>query len=168
MTVKVKDVNRTKNLVNELNKIMNRRIKIGIFSESGSDVLIIASVNEFGVSIKVTEKMRRYLHANGLHLRNSTNNIKIPERAFIRRGYDRRKANILKFAESRIIDVYNFRISGEQYLNGLGEYVTGQIRDFLTRMRTPPNHPYTIEKKGSSNPLINTGRLRESITFKIE
>ena len=168
MTVNIEDKNFTSRLVKELNAIKGKRIIVGIFGEEGTDILIIASVNEFGTTITVTPKMRAFLHGQGLHLRNSTTSINIPERSYIRSGYDNRKDSIIAFAQNRLIELYNFRITAEQYLNGLGEYITGQIRDYMTSLTTPPNHPYTIQKKKSSNPLIDTGRLRQSITYKIE
>ena len=41
-------------------------------------------VHEYGVTIKVTDKQRRYLHAIGLHLKADTKTINIPERAPVR------------------------------------------------------------------------------------
>lgn len=42
-----------------------------------------APVHQFGADIKVTPKMRAYLHSQGIHLRKSTNEIHIPARPFI-------------------------------------------------------------------------------------
>lgn len=44
----------------------------------------IAAVHEFGCMIRVTSKMRAYLHYQGIHLRASTQMIYIPPRAFLR------------------------------------------------------------------------------------
>ena len=44
----------------------------------------IAAVHEFGCTIKVTPKMRAYLHRQGLHLKASTQYINIPPRPFLR------------------------------------------------------------------------------------
>ena len=44
----------------------------------------IAAVHEFGCTIRVTPKMRAYLHHQGVHLRASTQYIHIPARPFLR------------------------------------------------------------------------------------
>lgn len=44
----------------------------------------IAAIHEYGCTIQVTPKMRGYLHSQGLHLKASTNFIRIPERSFLR------------------------------------------------------------------------------------
>ena len=44
----------------------------------------IAAVHEFGCTIRVTHKMRAYLHYNGIHLKASTKYIHIPARPFLR------------------------------------------------------------------------------------
>ena len=44
----------------------------------------IAAVHEFGCTIKVTPKMRAYLHHQGVHLKPSTQMIYIPARPFLR------------------------------------------------------------------------------------
>jgi hypothetical protein len=33
---------------------------------------------------------------------------------------------------------------------------------------TPPNSPQTVEAKGFNDPLINTGKMLESVDFKVE
>lgn len=42
-----------------------------------------AAIHQFGGDIKVTPKMRAYLHSQGIHLRKSTNAIHIPARPFL-------------------------------------------------------------------------------------
>lgn len=168
MSVKIKDDNFVPDLLKEINKIIGKTIKVGIFGSQGADILMIATVNEFGISINVTDKMRGYLAYKGLHLKKSTTTINIPERSYIRGGYDAKKKKIFDFAEKQLENVYSLNINAEQYMERLAIYCVGQIQDYMTSLKKPPNHPFTIQEKGSSNPLINTGRLRESITYKIE
>ena len=59
-------------------------VKKGARSKSGSDIVAIAWVHEFGYTIRVTEAMRTYLHRQGLHLKKTTEYIVIPERSFLR------------------------------------------------------------------------------------
>ena len=43
-----------------------------------------------------------------------------------------------------------------------------EIRKSITNLRTPPNSPVTILLKGSSNPLIDEGFMRQSVTWKVQ
>ena len=44
----------------------------------------------------------------------------------------------------------------------------GYMQDNLTNGNWKPNAPLTIELKGSSHPLIDTGQMRQSITYVVE
>lgn len=55
-----------------------------------------------------------------------------------------------------------------QTLDVIGAFAAGGVQTYMTELKNPPNSTYTIEQKGSSNPLIDTGALRASITWKIE
>ncbi len=59
-------------------------VKKGSRSKSGENLVDIAWVHEFGCTIGVTEKMRAYLHSQGVNLKKSTRYIRIPERSFLR------------------------------------------------------------------------------------
>ena len=55
----------------------------------------------------------------------------------------------------------------DTFFNTLGDYIAQQLQEYVTEVTTPPNHPFTIDRKGSSHPLIDSGRLRTSITFRV-
>ena len=59
----------------------NNHVFIGV--KKGQEANI-AAVHEFGCTIRVTQKMRAYLHHNGIHLKTSTQYIHIPARPFLR------------------------------------------------------------------------------------
>lgn len=48
-----------------------------------------------------------------------------------------------------------------------GQLMVGRMQRSMTDLRTPPNAPSTIKAKGSSNPLIDTGALRNSIAARL-
>lgn len=52
-------------------------------------------------------------------------------------------------------------------MEALGVVAVGEVQQYITDLDTPPNAPSTIRQKGSSNPLINTGALRQSITYEV-
>ena len=50
----------------------------------------------------------------------------------------------------------------------LGEYAAGEWQQEITDLREPPNAPSTIQRKGSSNPLIASGEMRKAVTWQVE
>ena len=164
--MKIHDETKVPEFLKMLDELSTTHLEIGIFSDSGGDILMIANVNEFGLNIKVTDKMRNYLHYIGIHLKKETKEIKIPERSFVRGSYDENKNKIIDNADKLLEKVINLELPVSVFFDTLGEYVVGLVQDYMTDLRSPPNHPATIANKGSSNPLISTGRLRQSITFR--
>ena len=58
----------------------------------------------------------------------------------------------------------------ERILRLAGAFLEGKIKEKITLSDPdwPPLKPQTIKRKGSSKPLIDTGRLRNSIIHKVE
>lgn len=167
MSLEATDKSKVKEFLNIVEQLKNSHIEVGILGDADSKILMIATVNEYGLDITVTPKMRAFLNSQGLHLKADTEQIKIPERSFIRASYDKNIANVQRIIDEDLDKVLNFQMSVEQFYNDIGMYCVGLIQKYLTQLKEPPNHPFTVERKGSSNPLINTGELREKITFKV-
>ena len=120
-------------------------VKVGFFStaryEDGTPVAAVAAWNEFG-----------------------TKNI--PERPFFRQAIAQMEdgiANIIKAgikAETMVVD--------HRLADQVGAYAQGQIQESITALREPPNSPSTIRAKQSSNPLVDTGFMRDSVTWQVE
>jgi len=143
-----------------------KKVSVGVLS--GGEQSWLASIHEYGCKIKVTDKMRKYLAATGLHLKATTNYIVIPERAFLRNGFDEGKDDVLDKAEQLIGDVVGGTMTPDQMCEFVGLLLSGKIKDYARDLNSPPNHPYTAEQKGSSNPLIDTGEMIGAITYKVE
>ena len=120
----------------------------------------------YGCNIPVTPKMRAFLHSQGLHLKDSTTHIKIPERSFIRNGHDENVDRILTQTGRAIGQVLAGKLSVDDLLDLYGEQMATAIKTYMRDLSSPANHPYTVEQKGSSNPLIDTGQLLESIIWE--
>ena len=89
----------------------------------------------------------------------------IPERPFFR--------NAIKGAEEELIGIVKAHINTRTLapttrLAGLlGESLKDRIQRSITTLRTPPNSAATIKAKGSSNPLIETTFMHNSVDYKI-
>ena len=134
-----------------LRALSGRTLAVGLTAaRSGSALVQYAAANEFGVPGPTR---------NGKAWR-------VPPRPYLRST----------LADNK--DVYETALSSaarriasggdpERELGLLGLRVVADVQRKITKLRKPPNAPSTIRRKGSSNPLIDTGRLRASITYVV-
>ena len=132
---------------------------VGVRQEAGSEVATgdslnlaqIAAVNEFGSS-----------------------NGHVPERSFLRSTIDDNRDSYAKGLDRAVNAGIDTVVAGGigtpaviRSLQLLGQEVSGDVQGKIRDLRDPPNAPRTIAAKGSSNPLIDTGRLRASIDSEV-
>lgn len=134
-------------LVSALEEIGNSdaAVFVGLPAESAdAETIIAAASNEFG-----TER--------------------IPERSFLRSTVDENAgAYMLDLAEA-IVSVAEGKGSNlTTVLKKTGQRVSDDVKKKIVALDTPANAESTISQKGSDNPLIDTGRLLQSITYKVE
>lgn len=92
----------------------------------------------------------------------------IPDRPFIRQTIDRIKGDIIKFNKNQYDQIIQGKTTVYKALASLGVYVTREMKRQFNIGNFAKNKPATIAaKKGSSKPLIDTGRLRNSINFEV-
>lgn len=127
-----------------------------------------ASIHEYGCKIQVTPKMRAWLHHQGVHLKPDTTVIVIPERAFLRGGFDQHAENVLESADTVLGDVVNGTMSVDEYTKMIGLLLASKIKQYARDLKSPPNSALTVQWKGSSNPLVDTGDMINSITYEVE
>ncbi len=154
MSLKMKVTTQTKDLGAEefFKAVKNMKsgpyVKVGILEEagnheSGMSVASIAAVHEFG----------------------STDG-NIPERSFIRATMDENKGYFTEVTKRMLVEIM---FGGEirKALGFIGQTIASEIKKRITKGIPPPNKPSTIRAKGSSKPLIDTGRLRSSIAHEV-
>lgn len=169
MGIKVKttvDVKKLEKAFAALETLNGRKVNIGM--PSGSKQAQIAAVHEWGLTITVTDKMRKWFIAQGHPLKKTTTQIVIPERSFFRSGMRDKGSGAAKKYTKLIAEVIKGTISVEQFLNGLGLEVTTVIKEYARDLSSPENSGFTVERKGSSNPLVDTGNMIGAINYKVE
>lgn len=127
-------------------------VNIGIFGsevinevgEDGKkiDLVGIASVQEFG-------------------------NEMVPERSFLRSTVDEKKEAFRKFMGRNKAAMVVNPIERKRALIKLGLFAEKEVVKKINRGPFVPNAPATIARKGSSKPLIDKGRMRQSATSKV-
>lgn len=164
MTVRVTDVDHGYDaLVRDMRKLRSSRVLVGILQDKGGEMddeggitlVGYASVNEFG-----------------------SEDGRVPERSFLRSTVDRNKneyADEIKVVLGSSVDRVIKGSQGgmlkeiERGLGRLGLRAVRDVKDTIRDLRDPPNAPSTLERKyPGENPLIETGRMRQSIDHKVE
>ena len=124
----------------------NPEVLVGIRADKGAELLTIAAVNEFG-------------SADG----------HVPERSYLRSTIDENQKKYLDMLTKATGDTIDKGAGAmRRELGKVGAVATADVQRKIRDLREPPNAPSTIAKKGSDNPLIDTGRLRQSIDWKVE
>lgn len=143
-----------------------RKKSVSVGYLGGGEQAYIASIHEYGCNIKITPKMRAWLHANGLHVKDSTTHIKIPERAFLRNGFDENHTKVVDVCEKAL---GKSLAAGDvdPVLENIGILLRDKIRDYAVDLKAPINHPFTIERKGSNNLLVDSGDMVEAIAYEV-
>lgn len=143
--------------------LKGRKVHIGALNGENA---WLAGIHEYGCTIKVTDKMRKWFAAQGYPLKKTTTVIKIPERSFLRNGHDENAERVIAQTERVLGQVMAGKMSEEQYLDLFGLQFATAIKTYMRDLSSPANSGMTVERKGSSNPLIDTGSLLGSITYK--
>ena len=125
------------------------KVKVGLPVGSqpypdGTSVIMVGIVHEFGSEDGV-----------------------IPERSFLRAAM----ADNADYINLLIAELARTVTSGQRgtrtALELLGTEAASLVQDTIRALRDPPNKAATIRQKGSSNPLIDTGHLLQSITHQV-
>lgn len=168
MKMTSKDTSNVKALTESLKKLGGSSIEVGIFGSDDSELVMIGRVHEYGTTINVTPKMRGWFAGNGYPLKKTTTQIKIPERSYLRSGFDENIDDITRKVQQLLPNVLEHKVNPDVFMNEIGKEFAGMIQKKMNTLRSPANSAMTIERKKSSNPLIDSGHLRDSIRHKVK
>jgi hypothetical protein len=90
---------------------------------------------------------------------------RIPERSWLRAPFDRHRKQYERVMLAGIGRVVDGALTLRDLLETVGAVVVGDLQENIAAGIAPANAPYTIARKGSSTPLIDTGRFRQSIDY---
>lgn len=148
----VKDTDKGYNeLVRRIDAIGRFHVLVGILEADGGKVyedaaltvLEVAAIHEFGTDT-------------------------IPERSFLRGWFDSNIDRAREALRRLMVSVVEGKSTPERALAQFGAWLKGEIQKRMAEGIPPPLADVTIERKGSSVPLIDTGQLRSSINYKVE
>ncbi|MBL1311273.1 MULTISPECIES: hypothetical protein [unclassified Pseudomonas] len=185
------DIQGFQELQDELSKELaalrsDKVVTVGIHEEAGdveSGDLTMASlgaINEFGADIKhpggtsygyaskaaADRDEVRFLKTGKGYMElgvTQAHTINIPARPWLEPGVSSATPEVLL----TIQDGMEAGQSMDQILEAVGVVAAAAVKVYMTELKTPPNAASTIRKKGSSNPLIADGHMRQSVTHKV-
>lgn len=125
------------------------KVKVGLPKGTGSypdgtPVILVGIVHEFGT-------------ADGT----------IPERSFLRSAMTKHIREHRKLGRDLARTVTLGTRKPEIALGLLGARAAANVKQMIVILSQPPNTAATIARKGSSNPLVDTGLLGQSITWEV-
>jgi len=92
---------------------------------------------------------------------------KIPERSFMRSTIQEKKKDIIALQKKLLKQIVLGAISQNKALGLIGEFTSDLMSQKIVSISDPPNKSQTIKRKGSSNPLVDTGQMKNSITYEV-
>lgn len=130
----------------ELEKLAKLEVQVGFqegeSGEGGVSLAEIAAYNELGTST-------------------------IPTRPFMRQSFENHGDEIQAACDQVNANLSNGG-TAESALQELGVFVKGLVQSEIVSGGFTPNAPYTVAQKGSDTPLIDSGRMRQSVNFVIK
>ncbi len=131
-------------LKREIDATKNARVTVGVHGTEGSSQVIIASTHEFGAPV-----------------------VGIPTRSFLRSTLDKNRNKYKQLAQKMLAKILEAKLTTDKALNLLGLRIKSDVVAKIDSNIPPPNTEGTIKAKGSSHTLIDTGSLKQSITYVV-
>lgn len=94
--------------------------------------------------------------------------VHIPERSFLRAGFDECIKEINKKSDILLKKFLDGTISEDSLFDFIGNMLASKIKNYASSSVNPPNKTVTVNNKKSDNPLVDTGDMINSITYKVE
>lgn len=109
--------------------------------DDGTSVVMVAAAHEFGTDT-------------------------IPKRPTLKKGVDAAREDINDFISDEAAKVVSGDASPASVMDGVGAIAVASVQQAIVDLKSPPNAPATIRaKKGKTNPLVNDGEMKGSVTF---
>lgn len=96
--------------------------------------------------------------------------VKYPPRPFIRAGFLPRlkTSEYVPLFQNAITSVLEGKATFKQAYTKMGPVLVKGLQNEIIGWDTPPNSARTVAEKGFNDPLIDSGKMLESVDFKVE
>ena len=121
---------------------------LGKHPGSKANIAEIAAWNEFGTT-------------------NADGSVRIPERPFLRTTIaEQSKTTYPTMLKSLLGEILTGKLRTSRAIGLLGAKAVADVRAKIVAISDPENADLTVRKKKSSNPLIDTGLMRQSVSWE--
>lgn len=141
-----------KRFLKELQKLSEKQVRVGLKrgkkgkrhngTSSQTDLVDIALYNELGTST-------------------------IPSRPFLAQTVQMHEEEIKEMAATEVSQALLGEKDSQQAFEVIGEDVRKKVQNRIDEGQFVPNAPSTIKRKGHDHPLIDTGTMRDSISYTV-
>lgn len=145
INVTITDNGRLNRIINHARRL-NGGVRVGYFVGQGTPAITLgnlARIHEFGTR-------------------------HIPKRAFVKPAIIKNRPQYARIINHQLTNVLNGQMPKNRLWGLVGVRAVADIQSYMVTASFTPLNPKTIKKKGSSKPLIDTGKLRQSVTYKIQ
>jgi hypothetical protein len=144
-------------LLARAHKLDRAHVKVGVLERSGAGEMH----NTSGESLRLVEIAA--VHEFG------SSDGRIPERSFIRSTFLIRRVNALATMQANLARLIVTKgLDPMKALAKLGAWGAAEVKNTITEIDIPPPlADSTIMRKGSSKPLVDTGLLKNSISYEV-
>ena len=135
-----------KKLIGEMKRLVTESVDVGIADDAGgydngTSIAEVAAFQEFGTS-------------------------RIPARPFLKQGLEKNTAKMLKLSAQGVGEICKGGSADDAFVI-IGEGMAQAVKDEIDSGDFTPNAPSTVAKKGHNHPLIDTGAMKDAVSYKI-
>jgi len=127
---------------------MQARVEVGVPAgpreKGGASSALVASVHEFGAPSRG-----------------------IPQRSFLRAGIEKSLPQLIALNGANLAAIGRGQMDIQTALGRLGQAAAGAVKREIIEGTFTPLKPATIRRKKSSRPLVDTGQMRQSVTYEV-
>lgn len=160
------NINRIPYINNELSKLDGKALIVGVPLED-EFLQMIARVNETGKTIK--PKKGDYLAVPDGHggIR-KLKQVVIPPRPWLQWTVDHKSGEWGHLYVQLVSQILLGNGTAEAVIKGLGERMVADFKETIKTWDKPGNAPLTVANKGKDDPLVDTGRLMNSMMYVVK
>ena len=92
----------------------------------------------------------------------------VPKRAFVGPALQKNRIKYIKYIGKQLTPIIRRRQTMNAAWQTVGIMVVADIQEYMITAKFTPLAPSTIKRKGSSKPLIDTGQMRQAITYRVK
>ena len=131
--------------LDQLEKIEHLEVAVGYQAgqayDDGTSLVDVVAYNEYGTS-------------------------RMPARPFMKQSFENHEDR-LQAACEQVLKEMSEGATAQEALNRLGVFLKGLVQEEIVEGGFAPNAESTIRQKGSAQPLIDTGFMRQSVQYEV-